>query len=212
MAIALDVGGHVVVLGSGVDQAYARSHGGLLAEVLKRGTIVSEQPSGAHPTRQTFLQRNRILASLEAGSVMVEAAHRSGTRSVLSWAARLGRPAMAAPGPVTSHQRVAPRPHPQRSGRPRHRRGRHALHPHTRQGGGVMTQAIPIHVTDMASLLAVVPCLSGFHPADSLVALAIARGRVVLTARMDAADGLRPDAAQQFVSPLVAAASRRRSW
>lgn len=49
VAIALDVGGHVVVLGSGVDQAYARSHGGLLAEVLKRGTILSEQPSGAHP-------------------------------------------------------------------------------------------------------------------------------------------------------------------
>lgn len=43
------------------------------------------------------------------------------------------------------------------------------------------------------------------HPADSLVALAIARGRVVLTALMDAADGQRPDAAQQFVSPLVAA-------
>ncbi len=78
-----------------------------------------------------------------------------------------------------------------------------------------MTQTLapdPRHPDAHASLLAVVPCLSGFHPADSLVALAIARGRVVLTARMDAADGLRPDARGSSVSPLVAAASRRRSW
>jgi len=67
---------------------------------------VSELPLGAHPTRARFLTRNRLIAALTRGTVVVEAAARSGATNTAGWADKLSRPVMAVPGPVTSAMSV----------------------------------------------------------------------------------------------------------
>ena len=59
-------------------------------------------PPGRHPTRPGFLARNRLIAALTTGTVIVEAGWRSGAINTVSWANALGRAVMAVPGPVTS--------------------------------------------------------------------------------------------------------------
>lgn len=93
----------VAVLACGVDVAYPPSNSRLLAQVAASdGLLVSEWPPGCAPRRHRFLVRNRVLAALATGTVVVEAAVRSGALSTARWAQRLGRPTMAVPGPVTS--------------------------------------------------------------------------------------------------------------
>jgi DNA processing protein len=74
----------------------------LLGHIAREGLVVSEYPPGAVPARHRFLVRNRIIAGLAGGTVVVEAGLRSGARRTASDAALLGRPVMAVPGPVTS--------------------------------------------------------------------------------------------------------------
>ncbi len=74
----------------------------LLEHVAGTGLVVSELPPGCAPTRLRFLTRNRLIAALSLGTVVVEAAVRSGALSTANWAARLGRVLMGVPGPVTS--------------------------------------------------------------------------------------------------------------
>lgn len=95
-------GSTVAVLACGVDVAYPRGHETLFREIARRGLIVGELPPGCTPTRFRFLERNRMIAGLTAGVVVVEAAVRSGAANTARWAERLGRPVMAVPGPVTS--------------------------------------------------------------------------------------------------------------
>lgn len=92
----------IAVLACGVDVAYPRGNDRLLREVGQRGLLVSELPPGSHPTRRRFLVRNRLIAALSLGTVVVEAAVRSGSLATLERARRLGRHVMAVPGPVTS--------------------------------------------------------------------------------------------------------------
>lgn len=92
----------IVVLASGVDQPYPPAHSALFARVADQGLIVSELAPGEHPTRTRFLARNRLLAALSGGTVIVEAAVRSGARHTIAWADALQRVVMAVPGPVTS--------------------------------------------------------------------------------------------------------------
>jgi DNA processing protein len=92
----------VAVLACGADIDYPRSHAGLLAHIATDGLVVSEQAPGQTPVKGRFLSRNRIIAALTQGTVVVEAAVRSGSLNTLRWADQLGRPAMAMPGPVTS--------------------------------------------------------------------------------------------------------------
>lgn len=100
---ALAVGGStVVVLACGVDVAYPRGHDSLFARVAVEGLLISEWPPGCAPMRHRFLVRNRVIAALTAGTVVVEAAARSGALSTARHALNLGRAAMAVPGPVTS--------------------------------------------------------------------------------------------------------------
>lgn len=102
---ALSSAGHgrtVAVLASGVDVPYPRGHGRLLARVAGSGLVVSEHPPGATPTRARFLVRNRLIAALACGTVVVEAALRSGSLSTAGRARDLLRPVMAVPGPLTS--------------------------------------------------------------------------------------------------------------
>lgn len=92
----------VVVLACGVDVSYPSGNRKLFADVAEQGLLVSEWPPGASPTRLRFLWRNRVIAALARGTVVVEMGHRSGARRTCTEAARLGRYVMAVPGPVTS--------------------------------------------------------------------------------------------------------------
>ena len=100
---ALSGGGPTVgVLACGVDVVYPHGHRKLVDRLAEEGLVVSEHPPGAAPQRHRFLVRNRIIAALSAGTVMVEAARRSGARSTLNHARDLLRHTMVVPGPVTS--------------------------------------------------------------------------------------------------------------
>ena len=100
---ALSAGGSTVcVLAGGVDVAYPRSHASLLDAIRSEGLLVSEAPPGSAAMRHRFLTRNRVIAALTRGTVVVEAAQRSGSRTTAREASELGRLVMAVPGPVTS--------------------------------------------------------------------------------------------------------------
>ena len=94
----------VAVLPCGVDLAYPRAHEGLFRSITEQGALVSEWPPGRMPTRHGFLVRNRVIAALSRGTVVVEAALRSGALNTARHAYDQGRPLMAVPGPVTSPQ------------------------------------------------------------------------------------------------------------
>ncbi|MGK5556196.1 DNA-processing protein DprA [Actinomadura kijaniata] len=100
-ALAAD-GPTVAVLANGVDVPYPASNEGLFAEMARRALLVSESPLGAHPRRTRFLVRNRVIAALSRGTVVVEAARRSGALNTAKWARQLGREVMAVPGPADS--------------------------------------------------------------------------------------------------------------
>lgn len=100
---ALAVGGvTIAVLACGVDRPYPAQHDRLLAEIAETGVVVSEYPPGTPAHKHRFLARNRVIAALADGVLVVEAGARSGARNTAKWARRLGRPALAVPGPVTS--------------------------------------------------------------------------------------------------------------
>lgn len=100
-ALAMD-GPTVAVLASGADVAYPRAHCAMLDRIADTGLVLSEVAPGSTPTKMRFLARNRLIAALSSGAVIVEAAHRSGALNTLNWAGRLGRVTMGVPGPVTS--------------------------------------------------------------------------------------------------------------
>jgi DNA processing protein len=94
----------IAVLACGVDHPYPAGHAELFADIAAQGLVVSEWPPGRPPGRMRFLVRNRTIAALSAGIVIVEAGERSGALNTARHAAHLGRPLMAVPGPVTSAQ------------------------------------------------------------------------------------------------------------
>jgi DNA processing protein len=95
----------VAVLACGADRAYPEAHATLLERIVEEGgLVVSEQLPAAAPLRHRFLSRNRIIAGLSQGTVVVEAEQRSGSLNTLHWADLLGRTTMAVPGPVTSQR------------------------------------------------------------------------------------------------------------
>ncbi|MCE7079959.1 DNA-processing protein DprA [Streptomyces sp. ST2-7A] len=100
---ALAVGGATVaVLACGVDVPYPASHADLLRRITEQGLVVAELPPGLRPTRGRFLTRNRVLAALTRGTVVIEAAVRSGALSTARRAADVGRAVMGVPGSVYS--------------------------------------------------------------------------------------------------------------
>jgi DNA processing protein len=92
----------IAVLACGVDRDYPPGHHGLFRTIRAKGATVSEWPPGRMPTRPGFLVRNRVIAALSRGTVVVEAALRSGALSTARHARDQNRPLMAVPGPVTS--------------------------------------------------------------------------------------------------------------
>jgi DNA processing protein len=94
----------IAVLACGVDFPYPAGHAELFAAIAAHGLVISEWPPGRHPARMRFLVRNRVIAALGCGTVIVEAGERSGALNTARHAAELGKPLMAVPGPVTSAQ------------------------------------------------------------------------------------------------------------
>jgi DNA processing protein len=94
---ALDTGTIAIVAG-GVDVVYPPEHAELTREIAERGMIISERPLGAQPTARDFPRRNRIIAGLARGVVVVEAAAKSGTLITARFALDYGRDVFAVPG------------------------------------------------------------------------------------------------------------------
>jgi DNA processing protein len=98
---ALDEGGlTVAVLGCGADLVYPRRHRALYGLLATRGLVMSELPPGTPPTRWTFPNRNRLLAALGDGVVVIEGSTTSGAMQTGDQAAQLGRPVFAVPGSI----------------------------------------------------------------------------------------------------------------
>lgn len=92
----------IAVLASGLDVLYPAGNAEMLREVAATGLLLSEQPPGATPTREGFVQRTRILAALSGATVIPEAGYRSGALTVAYRALSLRRIVGAIPGPVTN--------------------------------------------------------------------------------------------------------------
>ncbi|MFI2368752.1 DNA-processing protein DprA [Streptomyces sp. NPDC018833] len=100
-ALAAD-GATVAVLACGVDVAYPPGHLELIKRIAQQGLVIGELPPGDHPTPSRFVLRNRVIAALTRGTVVIEAEHRSGSLVTARRAQQLGRFTMGVPGPVTS--------------------------------------------------------------------------------------------------------------
>lgn len=96
----------VAVLACGIDRPYPAGNAALFDRIADTGLLISEWPPGADPLRPRFLIRNRVIAAATSGTVLVEAAARSGATQTLRRALGLARPAMVVPGPVTSAMSV----------------------------------------------------------------------------------------------------------
>jgi DNA processing protein len=92
----------VSVVACGADRVYPTAHAAMFEHIGRTGAIVSEAAPGCSPLKIRFLARNRLIAALTGGTVVVEAARRSGALNTANWASRLNRHLMGVPGPVTS--------------------------------------------------------------------------------------------------------------
>jgi DNA processing protein len=92
----------VLVSAGGLDRPYPPGNATLFDTVAQTGLLISESPPGCAPQRRRFLTRNRLIAALSTGVVVVEAAHRSGALNTARHAGDLGRAVMVVPGPITS--------------------------------------------------------------------------------------------------------------
>lgn len=95
----------VVVAACGPGEHYPRSNKALFERVVATGgALMTEYPPAVTPDRHRFLTRNRLVAALTLGTVLVEAPFRSGALNTLKWVNAFNRTAMAVPGPVTDTQ------------------------------------------------------------------------------------------------------------
>jgi DNA processing protein len=100
-ALAAD-GVTVAVLACGVNVPYPTAHAELFDAIAAQGVLVSEWPPGRRVSRLRFLVRNRLIAALATGTLVVEAGERSGAVNTARYARDLRRRLMAVPGPITS--------------------------------------------------------------------------------------------------------------
>lgn len=95
----------IAVLGSGIDVVYPSEHHHLMMRIAKSGAVLSEFPMGTQPDAENFPGRNRIISGISLGTVVVEAAERSGSLITAHFAADQGREVFAVPGPVGDRSR-----------------------------------------------------------------------------------------------------------
>jgi DNA processing protein len=88
------------VLGGGVNRPYPLANSKLFDEIESKGVLISEVMPNVHPVPHRFLIRNRLIAALSKGTIVVEAAYRSGSLRTARDAAEIFRPVMAVPGPI----------------------------------------------------------------------------------------------------------------
>lgn len=90
--------GTIAVIASGIDIVFPPENADLQEQIARKGLLITEQPPGSEPLARHFPQRNRIIAGLALGTVLVEAAPKSGSLITARLAAEMGREVMAVPG------------------------------------------------------------------------------------------------------------------
>jgi DNA processing protein len=94
----------IAVVGTGLDRVYPKSHLELARRIARRGLILSEYPIGTPPLDANFPKRNRLIAALSKGTLVVEAALKSGSLITARLAAEQGKEVFAIPGSIHSTQ------------------------------------------------------------------------------------------------------------
>jgi DNA processing protein len=102
-AASLEAGaGTVGVLGNGIDVVYPPENRRLYARVREEGLLLTEMPPGAEPVAGNFPRRNRLIAALSEGVLVVEMGEKSGAMHTVSYALEQGKEVFAVPGPIGS--------------------------------------------------------------------------------------------------------------
>lgn len=96
--------GTVAVIGTGIDRLYPAAHAALARRIVAAGLLISEYPLGTPPLAANFPRRNRLIAALGQGTLVVEAALASGSLITARLAAEIGREVLALPGSIDSPQ------------------------------------------------------------------------------------------------------------
>jgi DNA processing protein len=106
---ATSVGGRAIgVLGTGIDVCYPKENKKLFEKVLERGAVISELPIGSPPVPENFPVRNRIIAGMPLGVVIVEGKQYSGSLITARLAMEFGREVFGVPGNITQETSFAP--------------------------------------------------------------------------------------------------------
>jgi DNA processing protein len=106
---ATSIGGRAIgVLGTGIDVCYPKENKKLYQKVLEKGAIISELPTGSHPAPENFPVRNRIIAGMPLGVLIVEGKQYSGSLITARLAMEFGREVFGVPGNVTQEVSFAP--------------------------------------------------------------------------------------------------------
>ena len=166
--------GTIAVVGTGLDRVYPRAHRDLAHQIAERGLIVSEFELGTESLAANFPQRNRIIAGLSLGTLVVEAALESGSLITARQALDAGRDVFAIPGSIHSPQS----------------RGCHAL---IKQGAKL--------VDDVRDVLDELRWSAPVEPPRAMVAGAAGRHCHGVTGSAPVGDGLRPGGPRSTAGP-----------